>query len=178
MDEATEAWRGTRDTQLDGDRRHRDADTAALLGAALSGANPKNLALTLAASASIAEAGLDDADTAVALLVFIAIGSVTVAGSVLFYLIDAQSAARPLAAVKQFMSDNNAVIMMVVLLLLGQAARRRARRLVSVPLRPRSQALQTDPRGCQSVILATGESEERACLRANPNRRFSSDSPA
>ena len=32
---------------------------AALLGAALSGANPKNLALTLAAAASIAEAGLD-----------------------------------------------------------------------------------------------------------------------
>ncbi len=107
----TPSWMATVDTATPA--------RAALLGAALSGANPKNLALTLAASASIAEAGLDDADTAVALLVFIAIGSVTVAGSVLFYLIDAQRAARPLAAVKQFMSDNNAVIMMVVLLLLG-----------------------------------------------------------
>jgi threonine/homoserine/homoserine lactone efflux protein len=92
---------------------------AALLGAALSGANPKNLALTLAAAASIAEAGLDPGDTAIAVAVFIALGSVTVAGSVLFYLVDADRAARPLAAVKQFMSDNNAVIMMVVLLLLG-----------------------------------------------------------
>ncbi len=92
---------------------------AALLGVALSGANPKNLALTLAASASIAEAGLDRADTAIAIAVFIALGSVTVAGAVLFYLVDADRAARPLAAVKQFMSDNNAVIMMVVLLLLG-----------------------------------------------------------
>ncbi|MGZ6667398.1 MAG: GAP family protein [Solirubrobacteraceae bacterium] len=92
---------------------------AALLGATLSGANPKNLALTLAAAASIAEAGLDPGDTAIAVAVFIALGSVTVAGSVLFYLIDADRAARPLAAVKQFMSDNNAVIMMVVLLLLG-----------------------------------------------------------
>ena len=92
---------------------------AALLGAALSGANPKNLALTLAAAASIAEAGLDPGDTAIAVAVFIALGSVTVAGSVLFYLIDADRAARPLAAIKQFMSDNNAVIMMVVLLLLG-----------------------------------------------------------
>ena len=117
MDQTTEAWRGTRDAKLDGNCRHRDADTSG--GAALSGANPKNLALTLAASASIAEAGLDDADTAVAILVFIAIGSVTVAGSVLFYLIDAQRAARQLAAIKQFMADNNAVIMMVVLLLLG-----------------------------------------------------------
>lgn len=95
------------------------APRAVLLGAALSGANPKNLALTLAASASIAEAGLDRADTAIAVAVFIALGSVTVAGSVLFYLLDADRAARPLAAVKQFMSDNNAVIMMVVLLLLG-----------------------------------------------------------
>jgi threonine/homoserine/homoserine lactone efflux protein len=92
---------------------------ALMLGAALSGANPKNLALVLAASASIAEAGLDGPDTAIAIAVFTALGSVTVAGSVLAYLVDADRAARPLDAVKRFMSDNNAVIMMVVLLLLG-----------------------------------------------------------
>jgi threonine/homoserine/homoserine lactone efflux protein len=92
---------------------------AALLGAALSGANPKNLALTVAAAASIAEAGLDGADTAIAVGVFVALGSATVAGSVLFYLVDADRAARPLAAIKRFMSENNAVIMMIVLLLLG-----------------------------------------------------------
>ncbi len=95
------------------------APRAAVLGAALSGANPKNLALTLTASASIVEAGLDDADTAIAVAVFVAIGSLTVAGAVLFYLVDADRAARPLGAIKQFMSDHNAVIMMVVLLLLG-----------------------------------------------------------
>ena len=92
---------------------------AALLGAALSGANPKNLALTLTAAASIAEADLDTTDTAIAVAVFTALGSITVAGSVLFYLLAGDRAARPLAAVKQFMADNNAVIMMVVLLLLG-----------------------------------------------------------
>jgi threonine/homoserine/homoserine lactone efflux protein len=92
---------------------------AALLGAALSGANPKNLALTLTAAASIAEAGLDSADTTVAVAVFIVIGSSTVAGSVLFYLVAGERAARPLGAVRRFMSANNAVIMMVVLLLLG-----------------------------------------------------------
>jgi threonine/homoserine/homoserine lactone efflux protein len=92
---------------------------AAVLGAALSGANPKNLALTLAAAASIAEAGLDQADEAIAIAAFIAIGSVTVFGAVLFYLVDADRAAGPLAALKRFMSDNNAVIMTVVLLLLG-----------------------------------------------------------
>lgn len=92
---------------------------ATLLGAALSGANPKNVALTLAAAASIAEAGLDPTDTTIAAAAYVGLGSTTVAGAVLLYLIDARRAARPLAAVKQFMSDYNAVIMMIVLLLLG-----------------------------------------------------------
>jgi threonine/homoserine/homoserine lactone efflux protein len=92
---------------------------AALLGAALSGANPKNLALTLTAAASIAEAELGSTDTAIAVAVFVALGSSTVAGAVVFRLVAGDRAARPLAAVKQFMADNNAVIMMVVLLLLG-----------------------------------------------------------
>jgi threonine/homoserine/homoserine lactone efflux protein len=107
----TPKWMATIDTAT--------PQRAALLGVALSGANPKNLALTLAASASIAESGLSQADTAIAIAVFIVIGSVTVAGSVLVFLIDADRAARPLSAVRQFMFDNNAVIMMVVLLLLG-----------------------------------------------------------
>jgi len=51
--------------------------------------------------------------------VSVALGSLTVAGAVLFYLVDANRAARPLEVIKRFMSDNNAVIMMVVLLLLG-----------------------------------------------------------
>lgn len=95
------------------------APRAAALGAALAGANPKNLALTLAASASISELGLDAADTALAVLAFVLIGSATVAGSVLFYLLSPRRAERPLAAIGEFMAANSAVIMMVVLLLLG-----------------------------------------------------------
>lgn len=92
---------------------------AAVLGAGLSGANPKNLALTLAASASISEAGLDHAGTTLAIAVYVALGSITVAGSVLFYFLSPGRAAQPLAAIGRFMSENSAVIMMVVLLLLG-----------------------------------------------------------
>lgn len=88
---------------------------AVALGAALSGANPKNLALTLTASASIAEAGLDPDGATLAVLVYVAIGSCTVASAVLFHLISPDRA----AAIGKFMADNNAVIMMVVLLLLG-----------------------------------------------------------
>ncbi|MGE5636881.1 MAG: GAP family protein, partial [Nocardioidaceae bacterium] len=104
-------WMATVDTAT--------APKAALLGLALSGANPKNLALTLAAGASIAEAGLDPADETIAVAVFVALGSLTVAGAVLAYLLGGDRAARPLAAIRRVMSDNNAVIMMIVLLVLG-----------------------------------------------------------
>ena len=90
-----------------------------VLGAALSGANPKNLALTLAAAASIAQAGLDGSETAVAVAVFVVLGSLTVAGPVLFYMFANDRAVKPLASIKEFMSAHNAVIMMVVLLVLG-----------------------------------------------------------
>lgn len=89
------------------------------LGAALSGANPKNLALTLAAAASIAQAGLSGGQSAIAVAVFVVIGSLTVAGPVLFYVVSTDRAAGPLASIKEFMSAHNAVIMMVVLIVLG-----------------------------------------------------------
>jgi threonine/homoserine/homoserine lactone efflux protein len=89
------------------------------LGALLSGLNPKNLALTLAAAGTIAQAGLDNSDTAIAIAVFVVIGSVTVAGPVLFYVFASAKASGPLNSIKGFMSEHNAVIMMVVLLVLG-----------------------------------------------------------
>jgi threonine/homoserine/homoserine lactone efflux protein len=95
------------------------AGKSAGLGALLSGVNPKNLALTLAASASIAQAGLSGGETAVAIAVFVVIGSVTVAGPVLFYVFAPARAAAPLNSIKQLMSEHNAVIMMIVLLVVG-----------------------------------------------------------
>jgi len=95
------------------------APRAATLGLALSGANPKNVALTLATLASVAEAGLDSADKAVATAVFVALGSSTVVGAVVAYLVLGDRAASPLASVRRFMAKNSAAIMFVVLLLLG-----------------------------------------------------------
>jgi threonine/homoserine/homoserine lactone efflux protein len=89
------------------------------LGLAVSAANPKNLMLTAAAAATIAQAGLDTADEAIAIAVFVALGSVTVVGAVLFHQIGGRRAEAPLAAVSRFMAANSATIMMVVLLLLG-----------------------------------------------------------
>lgn len=92
---------------------------ALVLGIALSAANPKNLALTVAASASIAQAGLDTSESLLADAVFVAIGSITVVGAVLFALVAPQAATRPLGGVRRFMTDNNATIMIVLLLVLG-----------------------------------------------------------
>jgi threonine/homoserine/homoserine lactone efflux protein len=89
------------------------------VGATLSAANPKNLALTVVAAAAIAEAGLDRADMAVAVGVFVGLGSLSVAGAVLAYLVAADRATGPLTAIREFMTAHNAVIMMVILLLLG-----------------------------------------------------------
>jgi threonine/homoserine/homoserine lactone efflux protein len=95
------------------------AGKSLVLGVALSAANPKNLALTLAAAASIAQAGLSSGGTAAAIAVFVVIGSLTVAGPVLYYLVAPEKAAGPLDTIKGFMADHNAVIMFVLLLVLG-----------------------------------------------------------
>jgi hypothetical protein len=88
-------------------------------GGLLSGANPKNLALTLASAASIAQYGLDASQTVIADAVFVVIASLSVAGPVILFVVAPGRAAKPLGEVKTFMSEHNAVIMMVVLLLLG-----------------------------------------------------------
>jgi threonine/homoserine/homoserine lactone efflux protein len=92
---------------------------ALVLGLALSAANPKNLALTLAASASIAQAGLSTGESLLADAVFVAIGSITVVGAVVFAVVAPRAASGPLEAVRRFMSHNNSTIMMVLLLILG-----------------------------------------------------------
>jgi threonine/homoserine/homoserine lactone efflux protein len=89
------------------------------LGILLSAVNPKNLALTLAAAASIAQAGLSGVQDAEVIAVFVIIGSLTVVGPVTYSLIAGDAATRPLASVKEFMTTNNAVIMVVILVLLG-----------------------------------------------------------
>jgi hypothetical protein len=92
---------------------------SALVGAALAGVNPKNLALTAAGAASIAQAGLSAGGDAVAVAVFVAVASIGIVGPVLAYLLLGERAAAPLAELRDWMGRNNAVIMMVVCLVLA-----------------------------------------------------------
>jgi hypothetical protein len=97
----------------------RLADEGRGAGRRALGCEPEEPRVTLAASASIAEAGLTRPTRPSPSPRFVALGSTTVAGAVLFYLVAPVTAARPLAAIKQFMSATTPLIMMVVLLLLG-----------------------------------------------------------
>lgn len=89
------------------------------LGVALSGLNPKNLALTAAAAAHISQADLGGGKTVAAVVVFVIIASLTVVGAVVFYLLAGAKAEKPLASLKEFMVEHNIAIMMVILVVLG-----------------------------------------------------------
>jgi hypothetical protein len=89
------------------------------LGALLAGVNPKNLALTLAASVSIGQANLTGAEPWFTLLVFVVIASATVAGPVLYFLMAGASAERTLTSGKVWLIANNATVMAVLFVVFG-----------------------------------------------------------
>jgi threonine/homoserine/homoserine lactone efflux protein len=89
------------------------------LGAALSGVNPKNLVLTIAAAASIAQAGLPGVQQVGVLAVFIVLGSVTVAAPLVIYLAMGAKAAGILEGWRTWLAGHNAAIMLVLFLVFG-----------------------------------------------------------
>ncbi len=92
---------------------------AAGLALLLSGANPKNLALTLAAALDIAQANLSSLYSFVCLGAFVVIGSITVAFPVIIYFAMGNKAAKRLDEMKAWLMHNNATVMFVLLLILG-----------------------------------------------------------
>jgi hypothetical protein len=89
------------------------------LGAVLSGVNPKNLVLTVAAAAGIAQAGLTAGQQVGALAVFIFLASVTVAAPLVIYLAMGARAAEVLDGWKSWLAANNAAIMSVLFVVFG-----------------------------------------------------------
>lgn len=90
-----------------------------LLGLVLAGANPKHFVLTASAATSIVEAGVHGAQLAVAVAVFVLLGSCVVVGLTIVHLVGGRRAASFLDVVRQFMVANSATIMVIVLLVLG-----------------------------------------------------------
>ena len=88
-------------------------------GLLLSAANPKNLALTVAAAGTIAETGISNGAEAGALAVFVVVGSLTILAPVVIYFALGVRAAEILDDLKNWMAAHNAAIMTVLLLVLG-----------------------------------------------------------
>jgi hypothetical protein len=92
---------------------------AAGLAVLLSVVNPKNLVLTVAAAAAVAQTGASTGDAVVALAVFVVIASVSIAAPVLVVLFAGDRAQRTLDTWKGWLEQNNATVMAVVLLVMG-----------------------------------------------------------
>ena len=74
---------------------------------------------TAAAAAAIAQTGISGGEEAVALAVFILIGSLTILAPVAIYFLMGDKAKEILDGLKGFMAAHNAAIMTILLLVLG-----------------------------------------------------------
>jgi threonine/homoserine/homoserine lactone efflux protein len=92
---------------------------ALVLGLLLAGVNPKNLILTVGASSGLAQLGLETADAVVSLLVFVAIGSLTIAVPVIYYLLGGERAHASLDDLKTWLTTHNDAVMAVLFLVFG-----------------------------------------------------------
>ena len=92
---------------------------AAGFGALLSGINPKNLLLCVGAAAAIAQTGVSAGEQAVALAVFVLIGTLGPGAPVAIYFALGERSDQILDRLKAWMSDNNAAIMAVLCLVIG-----------------------------------------------------------
>ena len=89
------------------------------VGLLLAAVNPKNLLLTVAAAAAIAETGIAPGQEAIALAVFVAIGSIGVGAPVFIYFALGERSAHILERLNSWMAANNTVIVAILMLIIG-----------------------------------------------------------
>jgi len=89
------------------------------MGTALSGINPKNLLLTVAAAAAVAQSGVSTGDEVVAMAVFVVLATLGPGIPVAIYFAMGERAAKLLDELKAWMGAHNAAIMAVLLLVIG-----------------------------------------------------------
>lgn len=89
------------------------------LGLLLAGLNPKNLILAAGAAAGVAQLGISTDDAVVSLVVFVVIGSLTIGGPVLYYLLGGERARGELDGLKEWLAVHNTAVMAVLFLVFG-----------------------------------------------------------
>jgi threonine/homoserine/homoserine lactone efflux protein len=88
-------------------------------GALLTALNPKNLLLTVAGAAAIAQTGISGGQQAIAFAVFAVIGTIGVAIPVGIYFVMGKRSADLLSKLRDWMGQHNGVIMTVLCLIIG-----------------------------------------------------------
>jgi len=89
------------------------------LGLLLDGLNPKNLLLTIGAASGLAQLGLSGSDVVVSLIVFVFLGSISIAAPVIYYMAGGDAAKSSLDSMKQWLTIHSSAVMTVVLLIVG-----------------------------------------------------------
>jgi threonine/homoserine/homoserine lactone efflux protein len=89
------------------------------MGALLADVNPKNLLITVAAAAAIAQTGIAAGEQAVALAVFVVVASLGVGAPVAVFFLLGDRAPKLLAEMKDWMAAHNTAIMAVLVLVIG-----------------------------------------------------------
>jgi threonine/homoserine/homoserine lactone efflux protein len=89
------------------------------LGLLLDGLNPKNLLLTIGAASGLAQLGLSGSDVVVSLIVFVILGSISIAVPVIYYMAGGDAAESSLDSMKQWLTIHSSAVMTVVLLIVG-----------------------------------------------------------
>lgn len=88
-------------------------------GVVLSGVNPKNLGLTIAAAATVGGSGLSTSDEYIVMVLYVLVASLTVAAPVVLTLILGSRATHTLTEMKDWLTANNATVMSVLFVVLG-----------------------------------------------------------
>lgn len=92
---------------------------AFVLAVLLGGVNPKNLLMNVAAAAVLASASLPAADEAVAIVLFTAVASISVAVAVAYRLLAGERGEATLERMRGWLAANNATVMSILFLVLG-----------------------------------------------------------
>ena len=83
------------------------------------GVNPKNLLLSAGAGPASPSSGSTTTDAVVSLVVFVVVGSITIAGPVVYYLVGGDTAKTALDSTKEWLAVHNAAVMTVLFLVFG-----------------------------------------------------------
>jgi len=89
------------------------------LGLLLAGVNPKNFLLSAGAGAALAQVGPTTTEAVVSWVVFVVVGSITIAGPVLYYLLGGEKARAALDAMKEWLAMHSGAVMTVLFVFFG-----------------------------------------------------------